>query len=52
MEASIHCGCLCSYQTKLLEIFALESKKKFRVDLYQGLQDAIAAGDNNAAAIE
>jgi len=27
------------------------NKKKLRVDLYQGLQDAIAAGDNSAAAI-
>jgi hypothetical protein len=27
------------------------NQKKLRVDLYQGLQDAIAAGDNNAAAI-
>jgi len=28
------------------------NKKKFRADLYQGLQDAIAACDNNATAIE
>jgi hypothetical protein len=27
------------------------NKKKLRADLYQGLQDAIAAGDNSAAAI-
>jgi hypothetical protein len=27
------------------------NKKKLRVDLYQGLQDAIAVGDNSAAAI-
>ncbi len=27
------------------------NKKKLRADLYQGLQDAIAVGDNNAAAI-
>ncbi len=27
------------------------NKKKFRVDLYQGLQDAIVAGDSSAAAI-
>ncbi len=27
------------------------NKKKIRVDLYQGLQDAIVAGDNNVAAI-
>jgi hypothetical protein len=27
------------------------NKKKLRTDLYQGLQDAIAAGDNSAAAI-
>jgi len=28
------------------------NQKKFRVDLYQGLQDTIVASDNNAAAIE
>jgi hypothetical protein len=27
------------------------NKKKLRTDLYQGLQDAIAVGDNNAVAI-
>ncbi len=27
------------------------NKKKFHMDLYQGLQDAIIAGDNSAAAI-
>jgi hypothetical protein len=27
------------------------NKKKFRADLYQGLQDAIVAGDNNIVAI-
>ncbi len=27
------------------------NKKKLRADLYQGLQDAIAAGDNSVAAI-
>jgi hypothetical protein len=27
------------------------NQKKLRVDLYQGLQDAIATGDNSAAAI-
>jgi hypothetical protein len=27
------------------------NKKKLRVDLYQGLQDAIAAGDNSATTI-
>ncbi len=27
------------------------NQKKLRVNLYQGLQDAIAAGDNNAVAI-
>jgi hypothetical protein len=27
------------------------NKKKLRVDLYQGLQDTIAVGDNSAAAI-
>jgi hypothetical protein len=27
------------------------NKKKLRADLYQGLQDAIAAGDNNVVAI-
>jgi hypothetical protein len=27
------------------------NKKKLRADLYQGLQDAIAVGDNSAAAI-
>jgi hypothetical protein len=27
------------------------NKKNLRADLYQGLQDAIAAGDNSAAAI-
>ncbi len=27
------------------------NKKKLRVDLYQGLQDAIAVGDNNATTI-
>jgi len=27
------------------------NKKKIRVDLYQGLQDAIVASDNNVAAI-
>jgi hypothetical protein len=26
--------------------------KKFRVDLYQGLHDAVVAGDNNAITIE
>jgi len=26
--------------------------KKLRADLYQGLQDTIAAGDNNVVAIE
>jgi len=27
------------------------NQKKLRADLYQGLQDAIVAGDNNAATI-
>jgi len=27
------------------------NKKKLRADLYQGLQDAIAVGDNSVAAI-
>jgi len=27
------------------------NQKKLRADLYQGLQDAIAAGDSNVAAI-
>ncbi len=27
------------------------NQKKFRVDLYEGLQDTIVAGDNNAIAI-
>jgi len=35
---------------KVLEVSALE-KKKLRADLYQGLQDAIAVGDNSDVAI-
>jgi hypothetical protein len=50
IAATIHCGCLCGYQTKSLEVPALESKK-LRADLYQGLQDAIAASDTSAHAI-
>jgi len=32
--------------------YLLLNKKKLRTDLYQGLQDAIAVGDNNIIAIE
>jgi len=51
IEATIHCGCLRGYRTKLLEVFMPKSEKKFRADFYQSLQDAIIASDNDVVAI-
>jgi len=51
IEATIHCGCLCGYRTKPLEVSAPESEKKLHVNLYQSLHDAIVAGDYNVVGI-